>query len=254
MLDSEQWSAFKDKARTNGALIEEAMRDFYAALLSPDDNAMDGGAHAGYHTLPLAKHLTSGKVIAVDANKAMVDKLAPKLAGLGNVALEYAALQDDPAARTVTFNCSASHPGRSGISRTWDLIAPGTVDYEPPVVVPATTIDQLADKYQLTSLAFVKLDLEGGEFNALRGAKKTMSELRPVFVTEHASQAPKINRFSMAEYFQYMESVGYTAISPNGQPVTAADPFPFWYVMLAPTERADASGALLAGAVFKRIT
>jgi FkbM family methyltransferase len=253
MLDAEQWAIFKTKAKASGTLIEEAIKDFYTSLLSPSDNALDGGSHSGYHTLPLAQHLTSGKVIAVDANRTMIDKLTPKLAGFGNVTLEYAALQADPAASTVTFNCSVSHPGRSGISRTWDLIAPGTVDYEPPVVVPATTIDQLADKHRLTSLKFVKLDLEGGEFNALRGASSVMDRLRPVFITEHSMHAPKVNNFTVSDYFDFVEKRGYSVLAPNGEKATRDNPFPFWYVMLAPVERADAAGALFSAAIGKRL-
>jgi FkbM family methyltransferase len=253
MLNSEQWAAFKDKARTKGTLIEEAIKDFYAGWLSPTDNAFDGGAHSGYHTTPLAQLLTGGKVIAVEANKAMVDKLAPRLAKFPNVALEYAAIQSDPTAQTVTFNCSPNHPGRSGISRTWDVISPGSVEYDPPVEVPATTIDSLVLKHGLTSLRFVKLDLEGGEFNALRGAAVTMSRLRPVFVTEHSMHAPAVNGFAMSDYLEMLQTRGYRAFAPNGSPVTPEDLFPFWYVMLAPNEIADQANAALQAALAKRL-
>ena len=240
------FATFVTLARVDGGRIERLIRDFYSnELLSRSDNAIDGGAHAGYHTIPLANVLQQGKVIGVDANEALVKKLREKLAGAGNVELEFCALQADPALDSITFNISTSHVGRSGISRLWDIIAPGTVTYAPPVQVPATTIDHLVRKHALNSLAFVKLDLEGGEFNAIRGAVDTMRRLRPFWVTEHSVKAPAANGFNIESYFDHMASLGYAVLAPSGDVVTVKNPFPFNSVFLAPLERREwASGAL----------
>jgi FkbM family methyltransferase len=237
MISKSEWQSFVQRARGEGSRIEILIRAFYCDhLLVSTDNAIDGGSHSGYHTIPLAKQLTEGKVVAVDANAAMVGRLRAKVESIPNIILEHAALQADPDAESITFNVSTSHLGRSGISRIWDQIAPGTVEYAPPTPVPATTIDKLIRKHALGTLRFIKLDLEGGEFNAIRGAIETMSTLRPVFVTEHSVKAPEVNGFSVSEYFQYMASLNYVVLAPNGMQVTASNPFPFWYVFLVPVE------------------
>jgi FkbM family methyltransferase len=240
MLQPQTWEKFKQLARSNGAMIEQVIKDFYTAWLPPFENAIDGGAHSGYHTLPLACRLTDGRCLAIDANASMIPRLQARLGKeFGNVSVVHAALQADPETKTVTFHCSKEHPGRSGIARSWDLIAPGTVTYEPPVSVPATTIDKLVEQHHLRTLGFIKLDLEGGEFNALKGATKAMTNLRPVIVSEYSVKSPKINGYEIGEYFQYMERVGYSVLVPNGDIVDQADPFPFWYVFLAPNERKE---------------
>ena len=246
MNDTRTWDSFVKLARNNGNLIEFLIKDFYAnELLSKNDNALDGGAHAGFHTIPLADVLVDGTVVAIDANETLVRKLGERLADRRNVQLRFAALQDDPSAESITFNISTSHLGRSGVSRLWDHIAPGTVTYAPPVKVPATTIDKLVAEHAMPSLAFVKLDLEGGEFAAIRGARDTMKRLRPVFVTEHSVKAPAANGFGIEAWFDYMAAQDYAVLGPNGVAVTVANPFPFWYVFLVPEERREwASEAL----------
>lgn len=248
MSHSKAWQEFITAARSDGSLIEVLIRDFYAnELLAAGDDAIDGGAHSGLHTLPLADVLTTGKVVAVDANEILVGRLKQKLgARAERVHVEFAALQSDPSATSIQFNLSTSHAGRSGISRLWDRIAPGTVTYAPPVTVPATTLDSLALKYRLSSLAFVKLDLEGGEFGALRGAGRIMRSTRPVFVTEHSVKAPEVNGFTIQEYFDYMERLDYVVMAPDGQQASVQSPFPCWYVFLVPRERAAWAGAALA--------
>lgn len=237
MVSESEWQSFVQQARNEGSRIEVLIKAFYCDhLLAPTDNAIDGGSHSGYHTIPLARQLTEGKVVAIDANAAMVGKLRAKIENIPNIILEHAALQADSGTESITFNVSTSHLGRSGISRIWDKIAPGTVEYAPPTPVPATTIDKLVTKHAFGTLRFIKLDLEGGEFNAIRGAIETMSTLRPVFVTEHSVKAPEVNGFSVADYFEYMASLNYVVLAPSGKQVTASNPFPFWYVFLVPAE------------------
>ena len=49
----------------------------------------------------------------------------------------------------------------------------------PPVRLPVTTIDQIVSELQLTSVDFIKMDIEGAEKNALRGARGTLSKFSP---------------------------------------------------------------------------
>ena len=50
----------------------------------------------------------------------------------------------------------------------------------PPVRLPVTTIDRLVSELQLSSVDFIKMDIEGAEKNALRGARATLLKFSPV--------------------------------------------------------------------------
>jgi len=47
------------------------------------------------------------------------------------------------------------------------------------VVLPVTTIDRIVDELHLDKVTFVKMDVEGAERNAIRGAAKTIARFRP---------------------------------------------------------------------------
>ena len=49
----------------------------------------------------------------------------------------------------------------------------------PPVRLPVTTIDRIVSELQLPSVDFIKMDIEGAEKNALRGARATLLKYSP---------------------------------------------------------------------------
>ena len=48
-----------------------------------------------------------------------------------------------------------------------------------PVRLPVTTIDRIVSELQLPSVDFIKMDIEGAEKNALRGAQATLLKFSP---------------------------------------------------------------------------
>lgn len=238
-VDRDKWASFTEVARKDGSRIEQVIKRVYESHISTAGNAVDGGANVGLHTRGLSDHLRGGSVIAVEANEATFRRLELQTATRTNLHRHLGALQDDPQRTEITFNCSPSHPGRSGISRIWDRIAPGQVEYADSVTVPATTIDKLVDEARWLRLDFVKLDLEGGEFPALRGGAASLKRFRPLVVTEHSIHAPAANGFEIGQYFDWLSSIGYVAMDPAGLAANVGRPFPFWYLFLAPEEEAD---------------
>ncbi len=57
----------------------------------------------------------------------------------------------------------------------------------PPLRLPVTTIDQIVSELGLPSVEFIKMDIEGAEKNALRGAKTTLAKYGPALAisSEH---------------------------------------------------------------------
>lgn len=248
-METTRWQAFAERAHADGQLIERVIRQLYSDHLPEDGQVIDGGANLGFHTLGLAARLTRGRILAVEANRATYAGLLKRVAQRLQVMPVFAALQSDPSCDWIRFNCSPTHPGRSGVGRIWDLIAPGQVEYAQGDFVPATTIDRLVALHGLPRLDFVKLDLEGGEYHALRGAEQALRDLRPLVVAEHSKHSPRLNGFQIEDYFAWLTSQGYAPLSPSGQAVTLADPFPFWYVFLVPLERLDWWKPRIEGAV-----
>lgn len=56
-----------------------------------------------------------------------------------------------------------------------------------PTRLPVTTIDQIVSELELSSVDFIKMDIEGAEKNALRGAQATLAKFSPLMAisSEH---------------------------------------------------------------------
>jgi FkbM family methyltransferase len=225
--------------RSDEDTLEAIMQDMYTALLvgEPPYSVVDGGAHLGLHTFPLSRLPNCAYLYAVEANK----KIADELGGMewvntigAHIEIVAAAIQNDPERETITFMRSDSHIGRSGISSIFqDDPEVSFVD----TIVPATTVDKMTAERKYP-VKFVKLDLEGGEWNAVRGAADVMRSDRPVFVMEHSVYSPKINGYEPSDYLALFEERGYQLLTFAGEPMNIENMFYLWYVWAAPKEKA----------------
>lgn len=256
-------AAFQARARADEDMLEVVMRDVYTEFLREEApfTAIDGGAHKGMHTWPLARLRNCQMIYAVEANAGLAEFLRKQIErefgllyrlGLrkaAHVNVVMAALQEDAARRTTSFMLSSSHAGRSGISS----IFAGDPDVSfVETTVLATTIDQLAAQRHYP-IKFVKLDLEGGEWNAVRGAADIMARDRPVFAMEHSLRSPEINGYDKGQYLALFEQRGYQLLTFAGERLDADNMFYLWYVWAAPKEVASRLSASLKRHAARRV-
>jgi FkbM family methyltransferase len=141
-----------------------------ASLLSPGDIAIDVGANVGYHTLVMAATVGSrGQVHAFEANPDLMHLLRATIAvnGLHWVTFYESAALDKNG--TVTLATAPEHYGSGHVIN--DRPSPDRdVAYTVRVNVPAATLDGvLADRVR--SVDLIRMDIEGSEPLALRGAE-----------------------------------------------------------------------------------
>lgn len=105
-----------------------------------------------------------------------------------------------------------------------------------------TTIDAL----KVPRVSFIKLDIEGNEFEALRGANYTLRRWRPlVYAEEHATspaRAPSVLWLQSLDYTVYMHSFPVLGCQPKGAGKVLMRPCskPFYErnILAVPRERA----------------
>jgi FkbM family methyltransferase len=231
-----------DASRKVGMTPEHIMWHAYVKLSerNPTFTALDGGSHKGYHAKRLADLPNCRKVFAVEASSEWAQRLAEQRRP--NIQVINAAIQDDPACNDVVFKLSPSHPGRSGIMPIWiDDPAVTYVD----VSVPATTIDRICEGEKID---YIKLDLEGGEFRALKGAVNTMATGRPWMTFENSRRAPETGGYTLQEFRDFFTRAGYVAMTLWGEDFTPENQSSFWYAAAAPIEQRDAVSAALFAA------
>jgi len=150
-------------------------------LLGPGDVAIDGGANIGLFTVLAASRVgSSGHVIACEPSPATMTLLRTNVArnGFKHVDLREVALAEAPG----RLELEVFDPG-SGYSS----FAPADSGSGTRVEVEGTTLDDIAGE-ELERVKLVKLDVEGAELRALRGAEQLIARARPDFIVELESE------------------------------------------------------------------
>jgi hypothetical protein len=104
-------------------------------------------------------------------------------------------------------------------------MAPWTEAREP---VSIETIDEIVARAGLGRLDLIKLDVEGSEVDALRGARRTISRLRPIILLEAEEERLASQGQTKGDLLEVLDEFGYDlwvfdAQSAQLRPAVATD-------------------------------
>lgn len=210
-----------------GMQLEILVALLYHEFLRPTDNAIDGGANSGIHATSMAGLLTDGHLFCFEPVQRPAEGLARNLASLGashRSTIFQKALGERAGA--VEFMVNDESTAHSHIRRVGEKQNALRV-----ITAPMVTIDETVGQ---TPIAFIKLDLEGADFLALRGGERVIKRDRPLVVFETLPAASsRAYGYSQGEFFQYFRRIGYAVHDLHGAPLTpdnwadAARPFEY---------------------------
>jgi len=164
--------------RARAAAMDRLYRDF----VQPGDLVFDVGAHVGDRTASFRR--LGARVVAVEPQRAMIWILR-LLYGLSReVMIEEAAVGSEPGRARMLIN--ADNPTVSSVSAAFVGAARGAPGWETQrwtnsAEIDVTTLDALIAKHGCP--AFIKLDVEGFEAEALRGMSQAVRALSFEFTT-----------------------------------------------------------------------
>jgi FkbM family methyltransferase len=205
------------RLESTSQLFERLVACCYKAVLRPGDTAVDCGAHKGWHTFPMAEIVgSSGKVHAYEAIPSLVKELQEQIASrhLTQVKLHGQAVSSAPG--EARFVWIKNGEGVSGLQDrdVSDLVAKPDKEY---LTVPVTTIDMLSSD-ALDRWRFCKLDIEGAELDALKGARRHLSNYNPVLVFENGrGVSAGYFGYTRDEYFDFFKEIGYVQFDLFGR-------------------------------------
>jgi len=177
-------------------------------LVKPHMVTMDIGANIGYFTLLMA-HLvgSQGRVHAFEPNPVMLRKLEE------NIALNTAFRDDRVAIHRVALGATEGeaeffcprlgHEGLAGLRRT------NRAPIANVIRVPVQTIDGFIRAHGIERVDFIKMDIEGGELDVLRGSHRLLAELRPAILFEAFESNTAAYGYRVFEILSYLEQRGY---------------------------------------------
>jgi len=170
----------------------EPLLQNYHNLLKKNDVVLDIGANQGIYSLAFAKLIgESGRVIALEPFKEMNNyfKHNIKINGFQNIEIIEKVISDNIGYEEIDFGSGIVS---ASIVRNFKNSVKKKVE--------STTIDEICKNFD--KLDFIKIDIEGAELKALKGAKETLGLHKPKLSLE-------VDQYSFEKINTFLKEYGY---------------------------------------------
>ena len=173
--------------------------------LTPSTNditLIDIGAHKGEVTdLALLYH--KGRFLLFEPIPFLFDKLKNHYERNEKVQVYNLGLSENKGSSTFQYN--HTHPAYSGILRRE---YPSEQDQVEEITIELNTLDNIVNGLQeVEGISLIKIDVEGGEMNVLKGAVETIKKHKPLVVFEHGLGASEYYNTKPEEIYAYFQSL-----------------------------------------------
>jgi FkbM family methyltransferase len=217
--------------------LEGLIRDIYVGYIQDGDVVLDIGVNHGTHLFQLAEAVgPTGRVVGIEpvpAHLASIrhstDTYYPHLTSR----IEIRPFAVGRTAGSAEFFVSKINDGGLSGLRFREVLSDTEVE---KIQVEVKTIDELIE--DLSAVHFVKIDVEGGEFDALAGAPRLLAQ-RPVIVFEFDETAPASFNYRPQEFLDLFKHNGMSVFDIFGFPIENGDEFlnaRVWNFVSAPDE------------------
>lgn len=165
--------------------------------INEGDWVVDCGANIGTHTIPYAAKVgEKGKVLAFEVNEPALECLIHNCKPYPQIAVHASGLSDrvEQRALAADINAGASY-----------LLGSNAISYELRHDAQCIPLDSLT----ISRLHFMKVDCEGYELFALRGALRTIKRYRPKLFVEVNPGALARNHVTPSNLTEFLDLFGY---------------------------------------------
>lgn len=147
--------------------------------ISKNSTFLDVGAHYGFYTLFAASKSLTGKIISIEADKDTYKNLVENVSlnGFENVeCINYAAWNMDEEEIRI-YKAPNDYPNASFLGTGPEFS-----------LVKTITLDRIISNYKISSIDWMKIDVESAEVHVLEGAKNALSITKNVLIEIHTTE------------------------------------------------------------------
>lgn len=165
---------------------EKFMHQYFKKYSDKNKIALDIGSNIGTHTIYLSDYFKEVYAFEPQKNIFKILELNVKLNNSTNI---------------ITHNFGLGDVNKNEKMESYDvnsLVNQGAIGIDKTGNSNGETINiKILDEMNLDNIKFIKIDVEGYEYNVLKGAKKTIEKSRPIIIIE-------INYKSIKDYFNIL--------------------------------------------------
>jgi FkbM family methyltransferase len=192
---------------------------FLADVLKPGMCVVDVGANEGLFTLFFRKRVgPGGRVIALEPSERELIHLKRNLRINRFLDVDVVPLAvGDHVGRARLSLAEAGHAGHNALGTP----AAPWVSVVDQVEVEVSTLDTLSDARNWPRIDLIKMDIEGSELRALRGADRLLARDRPMLLLEAEQESLSLRGASFSELLSWLVARKYRAMdfsSTDGRP------------------------------------
>lgn len=173
LLTTRPW--ILDRTRRLNRRYDKCTMRIMARVLAPDSNAVDVGCHTGQMLKRILSLAPRGRHFAFEPIPGLAQELRRRFPA---VAVHEIALSETDG--VATFQHVVSRPAYSGLKRRE---YPRENEDVKTIEVRMARLDDVLPPD--VRIQFIKVDVEGGELQVFRGARRTLALSRPYIVFEH---------------------------------------------------------------------
>lgn len=140
---------------------------------------VDCGANTGNHSLFYSAF--SKKVLSIEANPDLVSKLKNRIFvnGITNITLCNIGVGSQNHASLPFYRSQGDNQGVSSFVEKFHYQNSNSIN------VKVKTLDSILSQYRISKVDFIKVDVEGFDFETLKGARKIISTCSPIIQIEY---------------------------------------------------------------------
>ncbi len=188
-------------AEAAGRMAEDAV---LRELLGPGDTFLDVGANHGCYSLRAARYIgESGTVLAFEPQPGLARLVERSLSytGVRRIQVHAVACGDQPG--TAVLHVEPASSGSATLHGAEWATGVTTVD------VPVQRLDDLVSAQAMKGRLVMKLDVEGHELSALRGAERLLATARPAILLELSPDNAERSGHSLSELLAFLAEQEY---------------------------------------------
>lgn len=166
-------------------------------VLKPDSTFIDIGTNKGIYLYQAEKVITTGRIIGFEPNK----KLVAFCSHLFKKAKVYPFAVSSKSGISV-LNIPKKGNGLQDTRASLEALGDDVEKIEIETIV----LDHWVDQQKITKIDLIKIDVEGHEFDSVKGCEAILKTIRPIFIIEIELRHAK---YPIDDIFNFITAFGY---------------------------------------------